>query len=157
MYDSDKRKPINRPLMSWSEALKQPGASQMQYGRRLIESRPFLTRVPDDSIVVTDMVASSVPGAGTRRYAATRDESGSYAMIYAPVGRSFKVRMQKLNGEHVRASWYNLRDGLVQTIGEFSNIGERTFTPPNPGELVDWVLVLDDVSRNYPPPGTPLK
>jgi len=78
-------------------------------------------------------------------------------MIYAPVGRSFKVRMQKLNGEHVRASWYNLRDGLVQTIGDFSNIGERTFTPPNPGELVDWVLVLDDVSRNYPPPGTPLK
>jgi hypothetical protein len=39
-------------------------------------------------------------------------------------------------------------------VGEFSNAGERTFTPPNPGELLDWVLVLDDVSKNYPPPGS---
>ncbi len=154
MYDPAKRKPINRPLMSWSEAIQQPGASEMQFGRRLIESRPFLTRVPDDSIIVTDKVASSVPGAGTRRYAATRDDSGSYAMIYAPVGRPFKVHMQKLNGSKVRAMWFNPRDGSAQSIGEFSNVGDRTFTPPNPGELLDWVLVLDDVSKNYPPPGS---
>jgi hypothetical protein len=154
MYDPTKRKPINRPLMSWREAIQQPGASEMQFGRRLIESRPFLTRVPDDSLIVTDNVASSVPGAGTRRYAATRDEAGSYAMIYAPVGRAFQVHMQKLNGSRLRASWFNPRDGSVQAAGEFSNVGDRAFTPPNPGELLDWVLVLDDVSKNYPPPGS---
>jgi hypothetical protein len=157
MYDPAKRKPINRPLLSWAEAIQQPGASQMQYGRRLLESRPFLTRVPDDSIIVTDQAASSVPGAGTRRYVATRDESGSYALIYAPAGRPFQVHMQTLSGTSVKATWFNPRDGSVQPIGEFSNVGERTFTPPNPGELLDWVLVLDDASKNYPLPGAVLQ
>ena len=154
MYEPKKRKPINRPLMSWSEAIAQPGAGQMQYGRRLIESRPFLTRVPDQEVIVPDEVTSSVPGTGSRHFAATRDESGSYAMVYAPVGRPFKVRMQKLSGSRVKAWWFNPRDGSVQAIGEFSNVGERTFTPPNPGEMLDWVLVLDDAAKNYPQPGT---
>jgi len=26
-------------------------------------------------------------------------------------------------------------------------------TLPDPGEMIDWVLVLDDASRNYPEPG----
>jgi hypothetical protein len=102
MYDNG-RGPVNGPLMTWEEALKQPGASQMQHGRRLIESRPYLSRVPDDAVIVPDRVATSVPGAGTRRFAATRDASGSYAMVYAPVGRSFAVRMDKIKGSKVRA------------------------------------------------------
>ena len=55
------RQPVNGPLLPWYEAIKQPGASQMQYGRRLIESRPFLSRIPDDSIIVSDAVATAVP------------------------------------------------------------------------------------------------
>ena len=31
--------------------------------------------------------------------------------------------------------------------------GEREFTPPEPGEMLDWVLVLDDESKQYPAPG----
>jgi hypothetical protein len=155
-FDPQKAKPINRPLLPWYEAIHQPGASQMQFARRLIESRPILSRIPDDSIIVTDPVASSVPGAGTRRFAATRDGSGSYAMIYAPVGRAFKVHMDKLSGPKLKAWWFNPREGNAQPFGEFDNSGEKLFTPPNPGEMLDWILVLDDVSRNFPPPGTPL-
>ena len=59
------RNPINNPLLPWFEAISQPGAGQMQHGRRLLESRPFLTRIPDDTVVVTDRVPTSVPGAGT--------------------------------------------------------------------------------------------
>jgi hypothetical protein len=139
--------------MPWHEAIHQPGAGQMQFGKRLIESRPFLTRVPDDSIIAADAVTSSVPGAGARRFAATRDEQGSYAMIYAPVGRPFKVRMGKLSGARIKGWWFNPRDGSAVAIGEFTNSGEQAFSPPNPGEFLDWALVLDDASKNYPPPG----
>ena len=147
------RKPINAPLMSWQEALDQPGASQMQFGRRLLESRPFLTRVPDDSILVRSEVETSVPGAGIRRFVATRDSAGSYAMIYAPVGRAFKVHMDKLTGARVQAWWFNPRNGEATPIGQFPKDGERTFISPTPGEEMDWVLVLDDATRNFPPPG----
>jgi hypothetical protein len=147
------RKPVNNPLLPWYEAIDQPGASQMQYGRRLMESRPFLTRVPDDSLIVPADPPSSVPGAGEKRFVATRDSLGSYAMVYAPVGRSFKVKMGKISGGNVRAWWFNPRTGTSTSVGEFADKGERQFTPPDKGEALDWVLVLDDATKRFGAPG----
>lgn len=144
---------INNPLMPWYDAINQPGAAQMQHARALLESRPFLTRVPDDDVIVTDPIPTSVPGTGRYHFAATRDQSGSYAMVYAPVGRPFSVRMAKLTGPTVTAWWFNPRTGSATMIGSFANTGERTFTPPDAGEMIDWVLVLDDASKGYGPPG----
>ena len=147
------REPVNNPLVHWLEALEQPGAVQMHYGRWLMESRPFLTRIPDDSVIVAANPASSVPGAGQKRYLATRDSAGSYAMVYVPTGRAFKVRMDKITGGQVKAWWYNPRNGKATPAGEFPNTGERQFIPPDVGENLDWVLVLDDATKKFPPPG----
>jgi len=147
------RKPVNNPLMPWDEAIAEPGAGQMQYGRRLMESRPYFTRVPDETVVVTGPVPTAMPGAGRYRFVATRDEEGRYAMVYAPVGRRFQVRMEKIRGARVVAWWFNPRDGKAQRIGEFPNTGERWFTPPDVGEALDWVLVLDDAAQGYGAPG----
>jgi hypothetical protein len=153
MWDEG-RDPINRPLMPWHEAIDQPGAGQMQHGRRLIESRPSASRVPDDSVIVPDEVASAVPGAGRYRYVATRDAEGRYAMVYAPVGRAFRVRMGVLSGDTARGWWYDPRTGQATEIGTFPAEGEREFAPPSPGETLDWILVLDDASQGFPPPGS---
>ena len=149
------REPINDPLMPWTDAVNQPGAAQMQHARALLESRPFLTRVPDDTVVITGRVPTSMPGTGRYHFSATRDENGSYAMVYAPVGRPFGVRMGAITGPQVKAWWFNPRDGHATQAGTFANTGEHTFTPPDPGEMLDWVLVLDDASKNYTAPGTP--
>ncbi len=148
------RAPINNPLMPWHEAIDQPGASQMQYGRWLIESRPFLMRIPDPSIIVTDRVATAVPGTGRYHFAGTRDTDGTYAMVYAPVGRAFQVHMDVIKGATVKAWWFNPRDGKATVIGTFENQGQREFTPPDKGEMLDWVLVLDDAAMEYAAPGS---
>jgi hypothetical protein len=148
------REPVNNPLMPWTDAIEQPGAAQMQHARALLESRPFLTRIPDDTVIVTGPVPTSVPGAGRYRLSATRDRDGSYAMVYAPAGRPFAVRMSAVTGPKVTAWWFSPRDGRATRIGTFANTGERTFSPPDPGELADWVLVLDDATKGYPAPGT---
>ena len=145
--------PINNPLMPWFEAIDQPGAAQMQHGRRLIESRPFLTRIPDDSIIASNAIPTSIPGAGIKRLIGTRDSEGTYAMVYTPVGRKFSVRMDAIKGEKVKAWWFDPRTGKAESIGTFENSGTREFTPPTPGEMLDWVLVLDDASKRYPAPG----
>jgi hypothetical protein len=145
---------VNFPLMPWYQAIHQPGAAQMQYGRWLMESRPFLTRIPDDNILVTHPVATSIiPGAGAYRFTATRDTDGTYAMVYAPVGREFEVLMDVITGDNVVAWWYNPRNGSSEKIGTYPNTGTRKFLPPNPGEILDWILVLDDASKGYPAPG----
>jgi hypothetical protein len=98
-------------------------------------------------------VPSAVPGAGRYRFVATRDNDRTYAMVYAPVGRSFTVRMNAIAGPEVAAWWFNPRDGSATSIGTFDNEGEREFTPPDHGEMTDWVLVLDDAAKKYPTPG----
>ncbi|MBL9135453.1 MAG: glycoside hydrolase family 140 protein [Verrucomicrobiales bacterium] len=148
------RNPINNPLLPWHEAILQPGAAQMQHGRALMESRPFFTRIPDPGVVVTDRVPTSIPGTGRYHFASTRDSEGTYAMVYAPAGRAFKVHMDKISGPRVKAWWFNPRDGKAVSIGTFSNTGEREFLPPNPGEHLDWILVLDDASRRFAAPGS---
>jgi hypothetical protein len=147
------RSPVNFPLMPWYEAIDQPGAWQMQFGRRLMESRSFLKSVPDNSIIVTDNVPTSVPGAGAYRFAATRASDGTWAMVYVPVGRQFTVRMDAISGKRVMAWWYSPRNGQVQKIGRFSNEGTQKFTPPGMGENFDWVLVLDDADAGFRAPG----
>ncbi len=105
-------------------------------------------------MIVTDRVPTSVPGAGRYYFAATRDSEGTFAMVYSPVGRKFKVRMNKVNGPQVNAWWFNPRDGKAKEIGSLESKGEREFTPPDYGEHLDWVLVLDEAAKKYPPPGT---
>ncbi len=148
------RQPVNDPLMPWTEALDQPGARQMPLARRLLESRPFLGRVPDDSVVVVDRVPTSVPGAGRYRFVATRDADRSYAMVYAPVGRAFGVHLDAVRASVVAAWWFDPRTGDAVRAGRFPATGVRVFRPPKPDEGLDWVLVLDDASKGYPPPGT---
>jgi hypothetical protein len=147
------RAPVNDPLMPWYEAMDQAGAHQMQHGRALVESRPFLTRVPTSDVIVPDRTPTSIPGAGRYHFASTRDAAGSYAMVYAPVGRPFTVRMNVIRGPRVKAWWFDPRTGEATEIGVFTNSGPRRFVPPAPGETLDWVLVLDDASKGYAPPG----
>jgi hypothetical protein len=152
---SPAHEPVNNPLMPWTEAIEQPGARQMQHGRALIESRPFLTRIPADDVLVTGPVPTSQPGAGRYRFVATRDTDRTYAMVYAPVGRRFTVNMNAIAGPKVAAWWFNPRDGRATPAGTFPNAGEREFISPDPGELLDWILVLDDAAKGYGAPGTP--
>jgi Protein of unknown function (DUF4038)/Putative collagen-binding domain of a collagenase len=145
--------PVNNPLMPWYDAIGQPGAADMQHARALLESRPFLTRVPDQDVIVPGSVPTSVPGTGRYFFAATRDIDGAYAMVYAPVGRTFSVRMTVIKGPWVKAWWFNPRTGEAAAIGTFPATGERAFTPPDQGEMIDWVLVLDDAAKGYAAPG----
>ena len=154
MFHPNRHKPINDPLMSWSDAILQPGAAQMRHGRALMESRPFLTRIPDDSLLGTERVPTNVPGAGRYRFVATRDSEGTYLMVYVPVGRPFSVRLDALRGTKLKAWWFNPRDGNAKAIGILPVTTIQRFTPPAQGEMLDWVLVVDDASKRYPAPGS---
>lgn len=154
-HDSTRGGGVNAPLMTWREALRQPGGRQMQHGRALVESRPMLTRIPDDSMIVpAENAPTAVPGAGRHRIVATRDRDGSYAMIYTPTGRAFTLRLDAMSGEELQSWWFDPRTGEATKAERFPREAMRRITPPNPGEYLDWVLVLDDASKRYPAPGT---
>ena len=112
----------------------------MRFVRALVESRPYLSRVPDPSIVVD-------PLDGPDRIAAARGDG--YLFVYSAQGRRFTVHMGKISGASVQAWWYNPRSGQAESAGTFANTGEREFAPPSEGFGSDWVLVLDDAARGF--------
>lgn len=134
-FSGDRYPPINHADRPWTEALDRPGAGQMIHLRRLMESRPYLTRIPDQSIITFD------GGERGEHRTATRDSEGRYALVYLPTPHPVGVRLGWVAGSAVAASWYNPRTGLSQPIGVFPTGSELTFTPPVDGP--DWVLALD--------------
>jgi len=126
----------------------------MQHARHLLESRPFFTRIPDDSLIVPEKAPTSVPGAGRYRFVATRDQSGSWAAVYAPIGRPFTVRTAALSGQALNVWWFNPRTGEATSAGRIEKTDTHRFTPPDAGEALDWVLVLDDAAQYFPAPGS---
>jgi hypothetical protein len=124
------------PKKFWFDALNDSGAQQMNYLKKLILSKPYFERVPDQSLIAGEQ------GAKYNYLAATR--GNDYAFIYDYTGRKFKVNMGKIKGEKVKASWYNPRDGNTESIGEFANKGVQEFDPPrDEKEGNDWVLILE--------------
>ena len=146
------REPVSHARTQWKEALKLPGAQQMQYLKALVESRPYLTRVPDQAML-------KAPGEGGDHCQATRDSAGSYAFIYIPNGKPVSVDLARLSAASLKAWWYDPRDGAANPAGNFPNRGVQLFSPPSAragAAANDWVLVLDDASKNFPTPGKPL-
>jgi len=139
--------PVNGPIRPWYESLQLAGSYQMGYGRALMESRPFFTRIPDQMLIAEGQ------GEKTRYISATRDRSGSYAMIYSEQGDPFTVNLQLLSGNRITAWWFDVKSGKSFKIGDFDKTEHRRFLPPTKGKGNDWVLVLDDTSKNFPPPG----
>jgi hypothetical protein len=121
----------------WKTALDFPGAAQMGCARRLIESRPFLTRIPDQHLIAMD------PGEGAQHIRATRDEAGDYALIYIPDGRPVTLDLTRLAGDRFDIHWFDPRDGGWQAAGSVVRGATAVLTPPDSGPERDWVLVLD--------------
>jgi hypothetical protein len=140
------RAPYTFVRRTWQEALSLPGSGQMRHARALLESRPFLSRIPDQSLIASDA------GNGTHHIQATRDSDGSYALIYFANTRQAEIDLANLSGEKLAVWWYDPRTGTPRAAGEIERAGTVAFTPPSVGP--DWVLVLDDVAHAYPAPGT---
>ena len=137
------RKSVNGASIPWQDAINLPGAGQLKYLRRLIESRPMLDRIADQKLV-TD------PLSIYEHIQATRGKD--FAFIYSTKGKAFTINMGKISGEKVIAYWYDPRNGSIKDIGTFMNKGTQQFEPPTEGYGQDWVLILDDVSQGYGKP-----
>ncbi len=125
---------------TWTAALDFPAGQQMRHLRALMESRPYLTRIPDQAVLAS----------GGDDVRATRDEQGSYLMAYPTEGAGFAVDTTVLTGTELRAWWFDPRTGTATDAGAVTKAPSVEFVPP---EGTDHVLVVDDAARGFGPPG----
>jgi len=145
------RAPVSHARTPWREALDLPGSYQMRWARNLLLSRPYLTRIPDQSLFL------SQNGGGWDHVQATRDgapeaNDASYLMVYLPtLRRGIEIDTRRLAATRLRSWWYDPRQGTALLIEERQNVGRYRLQMPDSGP--DWVLVVDDADAGYPPPG----
>ncbi len=151
-YRPGETNPAWNPNAFWFDAMNFPGAFNMTHLHALMRSRPMLDRVPAQEMLIegsTELVPFHVH--------ATRAADGSFAMIYVPeTGKTITIDMNALAGDSHRVWWFDPMTGGASMFGEFKRRsygenGEFTITTPAIGE--DWVLVVDDLTANFPEPG----
>ncbi|HXH50218.1 MAG TPA: glycoside hydrolase family 140 protein [Terriglobia bacterium] len=133
---------------TWRQAMDLPGSVGMKHWGNLFRSRKWHELIPDEKHEVV------VKGLGEFRgldyLAAANTADGSTVIVYMPTSRAITVDMSKLSGSKATAWWFDPRSGGASDAGAFATQGLHAFSPPGPG---DWVLVVDDASKQLPKPG----
>lgn len=150
MYDEG-REPRWDVVTPWHQAMNLPGASQMKHLKRLMRSRPFLTRIPDQRVIVSD----NPDGLG--HVQATRDgtanaKDATYLMVYFPTKQQALIDATVIAGEKLNSWWYNPRTGESTRIVENAVNHVAPFVPPADDSGPDWILIIDDASKGYKAP-----
>ncbi len=119
----------------WQKAVHFPGAGQMQYAKKLLLTKNYFSRVPDQSILISPAYTEG------NYISAARFTDGTGAIVYSAAGRAFTVELSKLSGP-IHAQWYNPRTGSLSSAGNYSASGSTEFVPPTSGDTEDWALRL---------------
>ena len=143
---------------TWDVALEDPGSGQLGYLRRLMESRPFLTRIPDQEILLGENPPHASDHIQVTRDGTPGNHDASYIMAYLPYLRRFGISTSVIQGRRLKIWWFSPGNGHAFLQGEADNTGEISFS--NWESCIregmggpDWVVVIDDESAGYAPPG----
>ncbi len=141
------REGINGPLRPWPIALNLPMANQAKHLKNLMLSRTYLTRIPDQSMVLSTQEENS------DYVIATRDDKGTYAMIYFPTGKTTDLDLRSLSGSKLKSWWFDPRTGNAYRWEDLKKSAITKIQPPTNGKGNDWVLVIDAAENNFKAPG----
>lgn len=137
---------VGDTVIGWRKALQAEGANEMQFLKNLILSRPCNDRIGDQEIL------KSNPGINyTDLVYAMRDVNKSFAMIYLPQNNPVKIDLSKVTGKAKNVWWFDVLTGKSIPSKQIKGSGIKSFTPPKTGK--DWVLVIDNSSKNFKAPG----
>jgi len=135
------REPVGLARHNWYDVLDLPGAGDLIHARKLLESRPFISGLPDQSLISPAYYPEP-------DYVVATGGDG-YAFVYFPSETSAEIILDKVGAVKINAYWFDPRTGAVKFIDAFQGSGRRNFTPPSGGRGNDWILILDDASKNF--------
>ncbi len=144
------------PISTWDEAIDSKGSFQVAHLKNLMLSRPFLTRIPDSTLIKPYNYEADFK-------LATRDgimgkSDATYIMSYHPVFEDWTtINTSVIASKNIRVWLYDPRNGLAYFLGEQANTGSYNIASHNPIKKhmggPDWVFVIDGAESNYLAPG----
>jgi hypothetical protein len=144
----------NRPLwfcgVDWRKALNSPGSHYLTVAMGFFRSRSWNRLEPDSACqLIPDSSGSRLTDQGIQ---AAISETGEYAVAYLPEGEPVTVNLTALPADRLQLWWFDPRSGLSVNGGTCASTSQLQLSPPS---REDWVLVIDDESKGFSPPGRP--
>lgn len=131
-----------RVLPSWRQALDAPGATQLGILKKIfLDRKEWWHLVPDQTVF-----ASGGKTSGTVLNLAARHKEGQWIMVYLGSKASFSIKMDAITvGKNIKAFWVDPKTGKSVAIGNFMNMGVKSFSTPDDWE--DALLILEASSN----------
>ncbi|HYP18402.1 MAG TPA: DUF4038 domain-containing protein [Opitutus sp.] len=130
----------------WTEALDTPAVRQLKHIVTLLQSRPYLTRIPDQSLVLAGQGRDVLTRVQATRDGTPGKRDASYIMAYLSVPRAIMLDTGAIAARRLRAHWFDPATGRTLAIAEdFANPGELPL--PVPPAAHDWVVVIEAAGR----------
>lgn len=143
---TEKRQPITFARTNWHIALNHPGYYQVGWMRKMFEKRNWQLLEPNQTVITNE----NPEGAAYK--VASVSKNNDFMIVYIPYGTKTAISTSVIKGKKLAAWWFNPRDGKTIAIPVFENTGTKEFTPSSIGRGSDWILIIDDTSKNYPDP-----
>jgi hypothetical protein len=136
----------NPGVENWTQALDTPAVRQLHHIKALLYSHPYLSRIPDQTLVL-DGQGSNV----ATRTQATRDgtmgkNDATYLMAYVSSPLTITLNTAVIAARELKVYWFNPATGASEVIHEqLANDGRLTLEKRSQGG--DWVVVVIAASR----------
>jgi len=136
---------------NWSQALDTPAVRQLHHIKALLYAHPYLTRIPDQSLVTAGQGADIFT-----RIQATRDgtpgrSDATYLMAYLSAPKTVTLDTAAIAARTLKLYWFNPATGASEVMREqLENPGSLTLEKRPQGG--DWVVVIEDAAKKYPLP-----
>lgn len=145
-FYTEDRAPVSWTRTHWEAALNHPGSFQVGLMRKLFEKRDWQNLVPDQSIL-----PENNPENAQFQVAAVSNK-GDFLIAYLPYGNETIIKTDKLQAAQLKGWLFNPRDGHSIPLGTFQNKGFTTIKPHSQGRGSDWVVIIDDATKNFVDP-----
>lgn len=146
MFDISHNPPVTWARTHWKAALHLPGAVQMGYLRKLMESVSWWKLEPAQQLITNEN-----PEDGGYQVAAMSSDK-DFLLAYTPFGRTLQLDLTQLNTNKLQAWWFNPRDGTAFKINEPDNSSITGFKPYVQHPETDWILIVMDKNKNWTAP-----
>jgi len=132
------RKPMCDARRSWQEALDLPGSYAIKHAKALLQSFDYLSRVPDQQIIISPNQNN------LEKVVATR--GNNYALIYIPTGKETKISLDQFNSsKQLKLSWFQPKSGEKTPITMIPAKGNYLAKPATQGKGNDWILIIEEI------------
>jgi len=138
-------------VANWTQALDTPAIRQLWHIKPLLYSHPYLTRIPDQSLILSGQGSSVATRTEATRDGTPGNNDATYIMAYISAPAKITLNTAPIAAPTLNAYWFSPATGLTESMREnFPNPGDLTLDPRPQGE--DWVVVIENSASNYPRP-----